>query len=327
VLSDLGWAYNIDCQFEKSIERIEEGTLIWRELGNGPMLSNSLNLTLFNFFWTGQDESVLRVAEENYQISSSINEVWNQASARYFQGLVWFDYGEIDRALPALEESVRLAAQGNPVYEYWYNAILWQAYGELGAADLVKDLFCTQRKANQDVPQTPVRTGTLIAYALFELTSGQLDAAAATLLACNPDAAPWEATLHMSKCRLALARTDFKTGAALADEAVAIIRQKKLGQYLPEALYLKGKAHFMLGDLQEAKIELEQARTAAEKLGSRRLLWPIIANLAELETDKTLSGALKEEAREIVQYIAGHIARENLRESFLQFAAAGANLS
>ena len=77
VLSDLGWAYGIACQFDKAKERMDEGAALWRELGNQTMLSNVLNISLFQFFWTGMDENVLSVAEEAYQISFSIGEIWN----------------------------------------------------------------------------------------------------------------------------------------------------------------------------------------------------------------------------------------------------------
>ena len=266
VLSDLGWAYGVACQFEKAEERLEEGARLWRELGNMVMLSNNLNVSLFGSYWAGRDENVLRVAKEAYQISSSIKEVWNQASARNFQGLIWLEHGEIDQALEALEDSIRLAAQGHPVYEIWYGAMLCRAYGELGAADIGLDWYRAHRVANRDVPQTPSRTGTLISYALFELACGQLDTAATTLADCIPDAPPWEAMLRLAKGRLALARADFSEGLALADSAVEFTRAYKLGRYLPEALFLKGKSHFMQGDLPQAKNVLEQARTEAENL-------------------------------------------------------------
>ncbi len=317
VLSDLSWAYNISCQYEEADRRMEEGTRLWRELGNMPMLSNNLNLSLFQLFWTGKNENVLSVAEESYQISSSIKEVWNRASARNFQGVIWLDYGEIDRALAALEESVQLAAHGNLVYEIWYRAILCQAYAELGDTGTGMDLYRTHRVSNADVPHTPARTGTLISYALFELASNQLDAAATTLTECLPDAPPWECFLLLAKCRLALAQSDIPAGIALADSALELSQECKLGRYLPEALLLKGKLLFLQSDFQGAKITLEQARTAVKSLGSRRLLWQIIASLAELESEKELSLGLKAEAREIVDYIANHITPVNLRESFL----------
>jgi predicted ATPase len=317
-LSDLGWAYIVACQFDQADKNIEEGASLWRELGNLPMLSNNLILSLFGLFWAGKNEEVLRVAEESYQLSSSIKEVWNQALARNFQGLVRIDYGEIDQGLATLEESVRLAAQGNRVYELWYSAVLLQVYGDLGAADLVMDRYRTLRVANRDVPHTPARSGTLIAYAMYELTSGQLEAATNTLNDCSPDAIPWETLVRMAKCRLALARADFTEAVALADAAVDLARQNKLGHHLAEALFLKGKTHFNLGDRLQAKNTLEQALSEAEKLGSRYLLWQIIAILADIETDKDLSIKLRAEARQIVDDIANHITRQDLRQAFLR---------
>ncbi len=321
VLSDLGWAYNVACQFEKAGEKLEEGASLWRELGNMPMLSNNLNTSLFRFYWSGRDEDVLNVAEEAYQISSPIGEVWNQSSARNFQGLVWLDHGEIDKALAALEESIRLAEQGNHIYEIWYRANLCRLYGELGAAEIGMPQYQAYRIANKDVPYTPLRTVTLVSYALFEIACNQLDRAATTLADCNPDAPPWESVLRLAKCRLALARTDISAGIEMADSTIAFTRTYNLGQYLPEALYLKGKFHFMKGNFNEAKIALEQARDKSEMLGSRRLLWKILASLAEVESDAERSKALKAEARSIVESIANSITHQNLREAFLGYAA------
>ena len=318
VLSDLGWAYNMSCRFEEADQRMEEGALLWRELGNMPMLSNHLNTSLFQLFWTGKNENVLRVAEEAYQISSSIKEVWNQASARSFQGLVWLDYGEIDHALAALEESIRLAAQGNPIYEIWYRAMLCQAYGELGALDIGMVEYRAHRVANRDLPHTPSRTSTLVAYSLFEMASNQLDTAAASLAECLPDAPPWECSLRLAKCRLALARSDLSSANTLADSAIQLAQECKLGRYLPEALFLKGKLLYLTGDAQGARVSLEQSRTVANELGSRRLLWQIIDILAQIEPDKDRSLELKADAQTIVQYIADHITPKELRESFLR---------
>ena len=53
VLSDLGWAYNVACQFEKAGERLEAGTRIWRQLGNLPMIASNLNVSLFGSYWAG----------------------------------------------------------------------------------------------------------------------------------------------------------------------------------------------------------------------------------------------------------------------------------
>ncbi len=176
-------------------------------------------------------------------------------------------------------------------------------------------------------PARQPRTGTLISYALFELASNQLDTAAATLAECSPDVPPWECLLLLAKCRLALARDDFSAGIALADSALELSQECKLGRYLPEALFLKGKLLFLQGDFKGQRLLSSRLGPAAKNLGSRRLLWQIIATLAELESDKERSRALKTEAREIVDYIVNHITRENLRQSFLRSTTVSALLT
>ena len=167
---------------------------------------------------------------------------------------------------------------------------------------------------------------TLVSYALFELANGQLDTAAGTLSACLPDALPWEYWLRLAKCKLALARRDFSGGLEIADSIVEFARMKGLGHILPEASFLKGKSHFLLGDPAQTKPALEQARTEAKKVGSRRLSWQILALLAEIENDKDKAAALKSEARENVDYIAAHISDGELRDSFLKSGAVRAIL-
>ena len=83
----------------------------------------------------------------------------------------------------------------------------------------------------------------------------------------------------------------------------------------------------MQGDSSAAKITLEQACIKAENLGSRRLLWQIIAHLTKLETDKELVMGLNEQSRAIVDFIANHISPEDLRESFLRTTAVRAGLT
>ena len=321
VLSDLGWAYSEDCQFAKADERIEEAALLWKDQGNLPMLSSNLNVSMFGSFWAGLDEKVLRVAEQAYEISSSIKEIWNQASARNFQGQIWFDHGEIDKSLLALEESVQIAEQGHLFYEVYYRALLCQEYGDLGATDAGMELYRAHRIANKDIPVTPIRTATLVTYALFEIATNQLDTAAASLGDCVANAPPWESMLRLAKCRLALAQADFAAGIALADSNVEFTRDHQLGRYLPEALFLKGKAHFLQGDAAEAKSAMAEARSEAENHQSKRLLWQIIAIQAELETDQTLATGLKAEARSIVDGIANSITQKDVREAFLQSSA------
>ena len=83
---------------------------------------------------------------------------------------------------------------------------------------------------------------------------------------------------------------------------------------------LKGKALLALGRTDEAGQVLEEARGAAEVIGSRRTLGVILMSLSEVSTRQAkVSEAerFKQGARKIVAYIAEHIEREDLRRAFL----------
>ena len=327
-LSDLGWAYNVSCQLDESEARLIEGASLWRELGNMTMLTNNLNAWLLGLFWRGKYEKALGIAQESLEISRATKNIWNQGWPRNIQGQIWFEYGEIDKALDELEASVRLAQEANtPVYVAWYRSILNTAYLTIGAVQKGMDLYRTTRLPNQNVPNSPARTSTLVAYALCEIATGQLDLAASTLEVCTLNNSIWDYALKLAQCRLALARKDHTKAIAIADALVADDRPFKLGQYLPEALFLQGQAHQLNNELDLGRESFTAARLAAEAIGSRRLLWQIFAALAGIEPDPQKAAAFKVQARATVQFIADHITNAEFRSSFLQLPDVRALLS
>lgn len=318
-LSDLGWAYSIACRFDESKSRLTEAAGMWRELGNMPLLTNNLNALLLNLVWSGKYEQALVTAQESLEISHAIKNIWGQGWPHHLQGKIWFEYGEIDKGLKELEESVRLAVEANtPAFALWYGAILSVAYTSMGAFQKGTDLYRTYRVPNQEVPRFPGQAAILVAYAQYEIATGQLDAAASTLEACSLTNSIWDYGLKLAQCSLVLARKEYPQAIAIADVVIEKSRQFGLGQYLPEALLLKGKAHIMNGEHELAGSALEAARLAAGSLGSRLLLWQILAALAEIEPDEQKSKALKDQAREIIQFIADHTSDEEVRSAFMQ---------
>jgi hypothetical protein len=69
-----------------------------------------------------------------------------------------------------------------------------------------------------------------------------------------------------------------------------------------------------------ARQALEEARAVAESFGSRRLLWGILASLADLEASQgkaEVSESFRRQAREEAGYIADHIGDPERRSGFL----------
>ena len=321
-LTDLGKAYNISCRFEEAETRLTQAAGLWRELGNMPMLNDNLNTLLLNLVWSGKYERALEIAQESLDVSRTTKNSWAQCWPHYLQGQIWFEYGEIDKAFEDLEASVRLAVEANaPIHTKWYSADLCWAYIQIGAVQKGMDLYRTTRVPNQELPMPTAWTPTAVSYALCEIATGQLDLAASTLGARHLGNSVMDYALKLAQCRLALARKNHAQAIAIIDTVVKDSQQFKVGQYIPEGLFLKGKAHLMNGEQDLAKVTFEQARLAAEALGSRWLLWQILSAMADIESDHEKSAPLKTQARDTIQFIADHITSEELRSLFLQSEA------
>ena len=88
---------------------------------------------------------------------------------------------------------------------------------------------------------------------------------------------------------------------------------------VPEALMIQANAHAAMNFPVQALDLLREARAVAEQIGQRRILWQILALLSELEEQQGNSSearTCREEARNIIDYIADH-SSEELRASFL----------
>jgi tetratricopeptide (TPR) repeat protein len=318
-LTDLGRAYNVACRFDEAEARLSEAAGLWHELGNIPMLNDNLNTLLLNRFWSGKYKQALETARESLEVSHTTKNAWAQCWPRHVQGQIWFEYGEIDQALEELDASVRLAQEANAtIHLKWYEADLCWAYIQIGAVQKGMDLYRRTRIPNQELPAPTAWTPTAVVYALCEMAAGQLDLAAATLGARRLSNTFSDYSMKMTRVRLALARKDPAQAVAILGPVLEDIRKFKIDPYLSEALFLKGQAHRMNGAQDLAKAAFEEARPAAEALGSRWLLWQILAALAGVEPDGGKSSALRAQARENVQFIADHIHDEDMRSQFLQ---------
>ena len=181
-LTDLGRAYNGACRFEEGEARLTEATGLWRELGDMTMLNDNLNTLLLNFVWSGKYERALEIAKESLEVSRTTKNSWAQGWPHQMQGQIWFEYGEIDKALDELDASVHVAVEANaPIHIKWYGANLCWAYIQIGAIQKGMDLYRTTRIPNQELPMLAAWTPTAVSYALCEIATGQLDLAASTL--------------------------------------------------------------------------------------------------------------------------------------------------
>lgn len=123
--------------------------------------------------------------------------------------------------------------------------------------------------------------------------------------------------MHLTDGQLALKMGDYERALAVTDDLLADLRQFGMRSEIPGTLAVIAQELLGLGQDEAARTRWQEARTEAEAIGSRRMLWPILFALSQLEPDPIEAEDLRRQAQETVAYIADHISKAELRASFL----------
>jgi tetratricopeptide (TPR) repeat protein len=126
--------------------------------------------------------------------------------------------------------------------------------------------------------------------------------------------------LPLADGELAIARQEYARAVTVIDDLMTYLDNTHTRLFRYEALYLKGKALRALGRIDEAREVWMSARAHAEDLEARRVLWPILTALSEIEArlgNHVEADALRQQARMIVEYIADHAGMPDRRASFM----------
>ena len=189
---------------------------------------------------------------------------------------------------------------------------------------------CGHALADEIMPSIRQWGFAFLAEAYFrqgDLAAGR-EALAQSQVGFHPDQPPGAFSpiyIPLAEARLALAEGDYGCAVTLMDVLIARLRQYGLRAWLAEALYLKGKALLEQNRLEEARATLAEGRLEAESTGSRRVLWPILVQLAQAEARRGNTGEagdLRRQAQEIVIFMADRMGTAELRTTFMSLADA-----
>jgi len=336
ILNDLWRAHMFLGRFEHGRAALQEARALWRELGSLPMLADNLILSAEFYYNTGDYAQAVALAGEALRVSQACGNLWGQVSSLAYVVLVHLERGEFDAVIQLGEEGLRLSEQaGNLFFGIMAQSQLGLLYGTLGAVERGREYV--DRSLPLAEAQAPIAQPYVLAIsARLHLLDGNL--AAARDVVQDAFAGPKQeffqrlttlggVAICLADGELALAQGDYARAASVMDEALACLRNGGTRPYVSDVLYLKGKALLAQGRIDEAHETFVAARAAAEALGARRVLWPILAALAEIEAGRgntTEAQALRQQACEIINYIADHCppdpsagSGQSLRDSFL----------
>jgi tetratricopeptide (TPR) repeat protein len=324
ILNDLWYPYTAVGQWERMRQALAEARELWRVLGNMPMLAENLAHLSHAYVFTGEYAQAMTYAREALRISEQSNNVEGQASSRFMIGLVYIDRGQFAEAVQLIEELMTLGV-------LWVSIgtrsdLSW-AYGLMGAVD--KGLQLVQQAQTLGETQFPIMIPWALAvHVRLRLRQGQRAEAEKLALRLEPYRAVKQRSgfitpmwLHagIAQGELALAQRDYTRALIIFTELCADMQQQGVRLFYPDALYLQAQALRALQRTDEAHTVLTEARAIAEAIGSRRMVWQILAALSELALQRgnhAEAQALRQQAREQLAYLADHCPPA-LRASFL----------
>ncbi len=323
ILGNLFWLYMGGFQVALAQQAAVETEAIWKKLGNLPMLADTHTLKTASQWIMGQYEAGLETAAENLRLSRSIGNVWNQREALRMLGVLHTLKGQFGQALERFVE-IHIDPQDDPVlFQGYANSLVefYYAVGALDEAERIADQLYALREVFMPLFAPfflPTIARVKIARGALQESRDLLDQAWERYSPESP-LASLNIAIRVTEGHLNLTLGNPKAVFDNLEEELGVLRKAGVHFLIAESLWLQGKAQRDLGNADQARAKLQEARAGAEAIGERISLWRILADLSELERalgNESEADDLKGQALEVIQYIAGHTPLE-LRATFL----------
>ena len=330
-LNDISRTYFSTGRNDEAWAVLAEARDLWREIGNLPMLTDNLNSAAAGHFSAGEFDSALKLATESLEVSESIGNIWGKTASLMSIGPVLIERGELGKGLRLMEDALPLSEQANfmgptvvlrSILAYFYASV-----GDIDTAFVIAEAGLA--KADQ---VSGTRPFALNSVAHLRLLTGDTAGAEQAM-----EEAYKEQSLESQDSEsgffgifsifyaligseIALNREDYKRALTITDQTLARMKETGMRSLVADVLHVKARALLKTGRTDEGREALEEAAALARDIGARRSLWPVLDSLRriELEADNAAaSETLRQEAKEVVEYIAEHADRPSLRSSFL----------
>lgn len=326
-LNDLGGVYVSLGDFARGNAMVADANVLWRELGNQPLLANNLSSAANFLLYSGDYDTVIRLSDEAYQISEHIGNLWGQSYSLFSVGLAHLEQGEFARGMASMEKCLFFADKAGFVAPHLDTQLqLATAYAWLGDAPRAIELGL---KTRQDTDTFPAGySPCYAALAEFYIEANDIPQAETALRQAwdtlKPKQNPLVNQLVVNRAALivTVGKQEWRTVLEMVERMLPEMAKFNVKLFLPDIWLYRARAHASLGNLDNALESIHQADTIAQQIGSKRIRWQILAQRAALEGEEgNLQAAdqFRTEARELVTFIAKNAPPE-LRETFLNRA-------
>jgi tetratricopeptide (TPR) repeat protein len=236
-------------------------------------------------------------------------------------GPILVERGEIDESLQALENTLQLSRQSNfaagvvatQMIQSWLYAMLGDLEHAKQYQPLIKD-FVQQYES--------FRPLYFVNLAQNEIYAGEYEKALNTFNQVADTYKtyselifhPYIYSLHIE---IHLENEKYELALEIVETYLNSLSHQQVKILMPDMLNQKARALIGLERGRQAYDTLIQARTLAMQQNSRRSLWALLLDLADLEQDPHSAEEMREQARQIITYISEHISDPGLRSKFL----------
>ena len=325
VLNDLCRLYTCRGEFVQAHAAIEEARALWRALDNQVMLGDSFGSEAEAYYNAGEFDLSFECSQQALQITEKIENLWGQSYDRMLMAFVLLERGELGRGIQLAEQSVQLADKAGLIASgiglrselSWIYSYCGALEKGLGVIEQALEIAATKQPAWKAFPQAAKVRMYLIQG---DVQSAERVAGNTIIEPISIPYARYTIFLCLANIELAFAKGDHQLALELAEDLLNEVRPLTRVD-VPDVLRWKGKALSGLGRLKESHQVLTQACSLAEELGCNLHLWPLLADLANVNTmleNHQEAEANWVQARGVVEQVAASLHEVGLRDSFLK---------
>ncbi len=324
VLNDLCRLYTCRGEFDQAYAVIQEARELWRSLNNEVMLADSFGSQAEASFNAGEFDRSLQHSQQALEITEKIENLWGQSYDRMLMAFVHLERGELGRGIQLAEQSVQLADRAGLIASAiglrselaWVYSYCGELEKGLEILDKAFQVAETKQPAWKAFPQAAKIRMVLLQG---DVQSAQQAAGDKLLEPISIPYARYTIFLSLANIELAVSRGDHSLALALAEDLLTEVFPLTRVD-VPDVLRWKAKALHGLGRSDEALQILREARLLSEEFGGDLHLWPVLAELADINLklgNHQEAEVNRKEAQQIVERMAESLREIGLTESFM----------
>lgn len=311
-----------------SIQSAGKGSIFLQHRDNDTEQIDKLARLAVSQFLAGRDDEALTLVDSACRMPITSEHTEALASCGFVVGQIYYDRGEPDTAILALENILALAEQaGHRGVLVCTRAHLGYIYGMLGALDYGVSL-AHEAVARSHEQFSEFLPWTQAMLARLYILKGELEEAQACQVQpytpvmgdTRPASLIAAYLMTLAAGELAMAHRDYQHAVVIMDDLLAYNKRVAASAFCADALYIKAQAFVALNDVTEANTLLEQASVEADRCGNQRMRWPVLIALSQIKAgngNRREAEHLHAEACDIIHSVSQRAGRLKLRSAFL----------